>query len=255
MLLIRTGAERRARVAAARLLLIFTPDLAAAEADALHALDAVLELVDVIQVRPKDLADRAPGAAPSRTVASARPALEWTRRVLDMARRLPRDEAPLVLVNDRVDVARVLAEEGLDGVHVGRTDTPPAVVRDLLGDEALIGLSTNSLRHVAASWDDPVDLLGFGPMFPTATKGYGRIDGGGAARNDGPDRPTLRTPEEAWVASETAPVPLFPIGGIDATNAGELERVGRIAVGSAILAAADPARAAAALRAAITPAE
>ncbi len=46
--------------------------------------------------------------------------------------------------------------------------------------------------------------------------------------------------ERAWVASEAFGGPLFPIGGIDATNAETLSQVGRAAVGSAILSAADP---------------
>jgi len=42
---------------------------------------------------------------------------------------------------------------------------------------------------------------------------------------------------------------VFPIGGITVTNAAELAPVGRAAVASAILAAADPARRAAEIRA------
>ena len=55
--------------------------------------------------------------------------------------------------------------------------------------------------------------------------------------------------ECCWIASEASPLPLFPIGGIDRSNAQELARVGRAAVSSAILAAPDPARAARELRA------
>jgi thiamine monophosphate synthase len=44
-------------------------------------------------------------------------------------------------------------------------------------------------------------------------------------------------------------VPVFAIGGIDATNAADLARIGRVAVGSAILSAADPGRAAREIRA------
>ena len=49
--------------------------------------------------------------------------------------------------------------------------------------------------------------------------------------------------------AESSEVPVFPIGGIDLTNVDQLERVGRAAVGSAVLCAGDPARAAEAMRA------
>jgi thiamine monophosphate synthase len=39
-------------------------------------------------------------------------------------------------------------------------------------------------------------------------------------------------------------LPVFAIGGIDVTNAQELDNVGRAAVGAAIFAASDPAAAA-----------
>jgi thiamine monophosphate synthase len=69
----------------------------------------------------------------------------------------------------------------------------------------------------------------------TATKGYARGLGATAA----------------WLACEASPLPVFPIGGIDMGNAGELARGGRACVGSAILSADDPFAAARAIRAAL----
>ena len=83
----------------------------------------------------------------------------------------------------------------------------------------------------------PVDYLGFGPIYPTATRGYERGLG----------------PEAAWVANAGAPCPLFPIGGIGTDNAAELAVVGRAAVSSAVLAAPDPGAAAALLRSMLEP--
>ena len=87
-----------------------------------------------------------------------------------------------------------------------------------------------------------MDTLGFGPVFATGTKGYGLAD---TPR----DAPRVVGPERAWVVAESSEVPVFPIGGIDLTNVDQLERVGRAAVGSAVLGAGDPARAAEAMRA------
>jgi len=212
----------RERLAGARLMLLFTPELAGSR-DPLAALARALPAVDVVQVRVKS-AEHPAGASPAREL------FEWTERVLDLV-----GGRALVLVNDRVDVCAALQESGVAGVHLGHRDTPPEEARALLGAAPLIGLSTHSQADAACAAALPVDYLGFGPVFPTATKGYARGLG----------------PEAAWIAAQGASVPVFPIGGIDPQNAGELEQVGRACVGSAILGVADPAAAARAIRAAL----
>ena len=240
-----SGAERRRLLARARLMLVFTPELCASEGDdPLRILERALRPdggvdgangpVDVVQVRPKPL----PGAGDGHTgmhtgvQTGARATFEWTRRVLE----LRGDRELLVLVNDRVDVARALQGEGCDGVHLGQDDAPPAGARALLGEGALIGLSTPDPRQVVLAGEEPVDYLGVGPVFATATKGYARGLG----------------PERAWIADSATHLPVFPIGGIDLANAGELDRIGRAAVSSSVLKAEDPAAAARQLRAMLT---
>lgn len=227
--------ELRRRLADARLYLVFTPEIVAS-GDPLAVLEAALPHVDLVQVRPKPpesgLDPLRP--APKPAVSDARAVHEWTLQVLELCGRL-RSEA-LVIVNDRVDVARSLLERGVAGVHVGQEDTPPRVARELLGTSALIGLSTHTSAQVVAALDEPVDYVGFGPVRATATKGYGRGLG----------------TEQAWIASLAATVPLFPIGGIGLAEAAELSEVGRAAVSSAILNAPDPAAAARALREALS---
>jgi thiamine-phosphate pyrophosphorylase len=215
---LNAGGERRARLARARLMLLFTPE--ACPSDPLHVLARVLRHVDVVQVRVKDA---------ELGIAPARATYEWARRVLALVQREESDA--LVLVNDRVDVAAALAGEGLAGVHLGADDAPSELARALLGPAALIGLSTHSAADVARAGELPLDYLGFGPIHPTATKGY--VRGLGA--------------EAAWIAARATALPLFPIGGIDLTNASELAEVGRAAVSSAILRAAEPEEAARAL--------
>lgn len=236
-------AARRQRASSAKLLLIFTPDLAAS--DPLGALEEALPWVDIVQVRPKPLAAGGGGAPARSTVTEARAAFTWCERVLALRDRLAvadQDaEPPLVMVNDRVDVALALRDSGLDGVHVGTGDMPAAAARARLGPELLLGLSSHTNEDLVRAWDQPIDMLGFGPVFPTATKGYGVEPQQGHA-------PAIVGPARAWVAAESAPVPVFPIGGITESNVSELERVGRAAVGSAILGATDPARAARAIR-------
>src|SRR4029077_33876 len=72
-----------------------------------------------------------------------------------------------VVVNDRADIARLA---GADGVHVGQDDLAPAAVRAIVGDAAIIGLSTHTLEQLDAPIDEPVDYLAIGPVFGTTTK-------------------------------------------------------------------------------------
>ncbi len=220
--------ELRLRIADARLYLLFTPEICG-ERDPLAVLEAALPYVDVVQVRPKraDRELRASRDDRAEVRTSARELFDWCLRVVDVARPLG-ERAPLVLANDRVDVARSLIELGIAGVHLGQDDCPPEVARALLGERGLIGLSTHDVAQVADAAEREVDYLGFGPLHATSTKGYVRGLG----------------PEAAWVAQQGTSLPIFPIGGITAANVGELTELGRAAVSSAILAASDPARAA-----------
>lgn len=218
-----SAAERRALLERARLMLLYTPELCAPRAP-LAVLEEAWPHLEAVQVRLKE-----PGLA----TGPARALLEATRAVLALRARTGR--AVLVLVNDRVDVARALRDEGVDGVHVGADDAPPALARAELGDELLIGLSTHSAADVVRAGEEPLDYLGFGPVHATATKGYTRGLGS----------------EAAWIAARASPWPLFPIGGIDLASVDELVEIGRAAVSSAILSAPQPGEAARALRAAL----
>ena len=220
--------ERRDKLERARLLLIFTPALA--RVDAFEQLAACLPHIDIVQVRPKPFGETS-------AVTLARDAYDLTERVWTLVSACEPESRPLLFVNDRVDVAKALAA---DGVHLGTGDTPPRVARDVLGDDMLIGLSTHGAADIARSHDEPVDMLGFGPVFEAPTKGYG-------TNAASPRQPV--GPEAAWVASESANVPVFPIGGIDTTNVDQLDRVGRAAVGSAVLGSEDSGATARALRA------
>ncbi|MGD9588833.1 MAG: thiamine phosphate synthase [Pyrinomonadaceae bacterium] len=103
----------------------------------------------LIQLRAKDLDDR-------RLFETAAAAAELTRTA-----------GCRLIVNDRVDIARLA---GADGVHLGQGDLSPAAARDLLGPDAMIGFSTHSLEQVHKASVLPVDYIAFGPIFETTTK-------------------------------------------------------------------------------------
>lgn len=155
-----------------------------------------------------------------------------TRDFVQTARRLrPLLKArgvPLI-INDRVDVA--LAVDA-DGVHLGQRDLDPETARRLLGRDAVLGLSVESMDDVVEAEDTDVDYLGVSPIFETPTK----RDTLGAWGLDGLARVRRRSRH-----------PLVAIGGLDAGNAAEAIAAGAdaIAVVSAVCAAPDPRRAAA----------
>jgi thiamine-phosphate pyrophosphorylase len=72
-----------------------------------------------------------------------------------------------LIINDRADVARL---SGAGGVHVGQSDLRPADARAIVGESALVGLSTHSDAQVAAALDEAVDYVAIGPVFHTQTK-------------------------------------------------------------------------------------
>lgn len=79
------------------------------------------------------------------------------------------------VIDDRVDAAWQCRRMGIkvDGVHIGQDDMDPAAARALLGDDAIIGLSVETVAHVEAAnalADGTIDYLGAGPLHFTATK-------------------------------------------------------------------------------------
>jgi thiamine-phosphate pyrophosphorylase len=81
--------------------------------------------------------------------------------------RVCHDHGVPFILNDRPDLA---VGCGADGVHVGQDDIPPALARRILGEQALIGLSTHAPAELDAAAAEPVDYLSAGPVEPTPTK-------------------------------------------------------------------------------------
>ncbi|MDR2539240.1 MAG: thiamine phosphate synthase [Chlamydiales bacterium] len=72
-----------------------------------------------------------------------------------------------LIVNDRVDVAHAI---GADGVHLGQSDLRVTEARAILGKNAMIGLSVESLEQAKAAREEDVDYLAASPIFHTKTK-------------------------------------------------------------------------------------
>jgi thiamine-phosphate pyrophosphorylase len=161
-----------------------------------------------------------------------------TRVFVELARVLRELLAPRgvpLIINDRVDVAMA---SGAGGVHLGRDDMAYPDARRLLGPDAVIGLSVETMDDVMHAEQFDVDYLGVSPIFATPTKtdtvGVWGIDGLAAVRRRSRHR-------------------LVAIGGLHAGNVSDVIAAGAdaVAVVSAVCGAPDPRAAAAELVAAM----
>ena len=82
-----------------------------------------------------------------------------------------------VLIDDNVPLAaRLMQTHHIHGAHIGQDDMDPRAARELLGPDAILGLTTGTLALVEAAnaYADVIDYVGAGPFRPTPTKDSGR---------------------------------------------------------------------------------
>ena len=163
--------------------------------------------------------------------------------LVERARALKTSLAPFgvpLLINDRVDVALAC---GAEGVHVGQTDMAVADARNLLGRNALIGLSIKTVEQAQAAPLELLDYVGIGGVFTTTSKKTAAAPIGidGFARVAG------------IIRSRAQDFPVCAIAGITTENASQTIAAGAdgVAVISALSLAPDPRAAAAKMRAVV----
>lgn len=126
------------------------------------------------------------------------------------------------LIDDDVEAARLV---GADGVHVGQSDTACAEARRILGPDAIVGVSAQTVEQAVAAERAGADYLGVGALIPTPTK---------------PDAVDV-TPEELTRICRAVKIPVVGIGGLHLSTIDILDGTGAAgaAVVSAIFAAED----------------
>jgi len=163
-----------------------------------------------------------------------------TRVMIEEARALSSVLEPAgipLLINDRVDVA--LAAQA-DGVHIGQDDMDAADARLLLGRQAIIGLSIQSVAQAEAAPLEHLDYVAIGGVFATSSKD-----------NTAPPIGLSGLSRIVKVIhARKANFRICAIAGINAGNAADVIAAGAdgVAVISALSLAPDPAAAARALR-------
>ena len=127
-----------------------------------------------------------------------------------------------LLINDRLDIA--LAVDAA-GVHVGQSDLPATVVRKIIGEDKIIGVSTGSLEQALKAQKDGADYIGVGAMYATGTK----------------KDANSTSMEELKKIRENVSLPIVVIGGINKERIKDFEGMGidGLAIVSAIIAQAD----------------
>lgn len=92
------------------------------------------------------------------------------KELLDAARAclmLTRAAGATLIINDRVDVALTA---DADGVHLGQADLSVEEVREILGPDKIIGLSTHSREQFEQGLKTSANYLAVGPIYPTTSK-------------------------------------------------------------------------------------
>jgi thiamine-phosphate pyrophosphorylase len=152
---------------------------------------AVAAELPLVQIREKSL--------------TARVLYELTMR----AAALTRGSKTRLLVNDRFDIARAA---GAGGVQLTTRSLPASVVRQVCGEDFLIGVSTHSVETALEARAEGADFVVFGPVFETESK-----------RAFGPPQGLEKLRE---VTSALAGFPVVAIGGINLENVLECFSVG-----------------------------
>ncbi len=133
-----------------------------------------------------------------------------------------------LIINDRLQVA---LESQADGLHVGQSDAEVQDARRALGEQAIIGLSINTLDQLQAAPVELLDYVGIGPVFATGSKqDHAQPIGFGGLAS----------------LVKACPLPSVAIGGLKAEHAFSVQRAGAngMAVISAICGQPDPYQAA-----------
>ena len=157
--------------------------------------------------------------------ASDEEVMETAAQLIEMCR----ENNAFLIVDDRVNVVNELK---VSGVHLGKEDMDPMEARELLGPDAIIGVTANTAADIIKYKGKDIDYIGLGPFRHTTTKeklapilgleGYREI---------------VKDVREAGIE-----FPIVAIGGITLEDVEPLMKTGvnGIAVSGAILNAEDP---------------
>ena len=94
-------------------------------------------------------------------------AIETILKTAKKAREITSHFKVKLIINDHYEIAKAVKA---DGVHLGKTDACPLVVRDYLGEQFIIGGTANTLADCKVLIEKKVNYIGLGPFRFTETK-------------------------------------------------------------------------------------
>lgn len=149
-----------------------------------------------------------------------------TREYMDLAlatHEITKRYGVPLIIDDRVDVALAIDAEG---VHVGQTDMPVKIARQLMGPDKIVGATTKTVPQALEAYEQGADYLGVGAIYPTTTKVV----------------TILTSVDTLKQIVKAVPIKVNAIGGLNKDNIDVLKGSGiaGICAVSAIMKAADP---------------
>ncbi|WP_299251075.1 thiamine phosphate synthase [uncultured Lacinutrix sp.] len=94
-------------------------------------------------------------------------AIETILETAEKAREITSQFNVKLIINDHYKIAKAI---NADGVHLGKTDACPLIVRAYLGEQFIIGGTANTLEDCKVLIEKEVDYIGLGPFQFTKTK-------------------------------------------------------------------------------------
>ena len=130
-----------------------------------------------------------------------------------------------LIINDRLDIALAI---DADGIHVGQSDIPADIIRNIIGKNKILGVSAATIKDAKKAKKDGADYIGTGAIFPTKTKDADCI-----------------SIEYLKEIVDSVNIPIIAIGGLTESNIKSLAdtNISGISVVSAIMDSENPKKA------------
>lgn len=144
--------------------------------------------------------------------------IEFLQLAYEIKELCNRYEVPFI-INDNVSIA---IECGADGIHVGQQDMQSQKVKEMIGEQMILGVSVQTVPQALEAEKNGAHYLGVGAVFSTSTK----------LNADDVNHTVLKE------ICEAVSIPVVAIGGINKQNLVELSgtKVNGVALVSAIFA-------------------
>ncbi|MDR2831106.1 MAG: thiamine phosphate synthase [Methanobrevibacter sp.] len=165
---------------------------------------AILGNISIVQLREKTTSSK-----------------EFYEIAIKLKKLCDKYDVPLI-INDRLDIAIAV---NADGVHVGDEDIPGSVVRNIIGNDKILGISASTVNDAIAAEKAGADYIGTGAVYPTKSK----------------DKEVISI-ERLKEVVKSVNIPVVAIGGINENNVSSLKNTGikGVAIISAIMKSNNP---------------